>query len=280
MSGFDSVCHGLTTISTGGFSTYDFTIYEFSSSYIKIITCIFMFMGSVNFSLMYAATQGDFKLILKNDAFKWYVGMIIFVACFYSINIMQSNLDKSFDNLVLNPIFESISILSTTGILEPEFHLWGQSTIIILTLSMVCGSCAGSTTGGIKIDRVIIIFKHIKNEFYRMMHPNAIKTVIINGKGTSVQMVQKVMAFLAIYILVIMLGSTIITLLGVPLRNSFMYTLTAITNTGLVPDPVGEFATFHHLSDAVKWIISFIMLAGRLDLYTVLLIFTPMFWKN
>jgi len=280
MNVFDSVCHGLTTISTGGFSTYDYSIFVYASPYIKCITCIFMFLASINFTLIYASVHGDFKPLLSNDALRWYIGAILIMAACYAGNVFLSDIPNTFENLFLDPVFQAVSILSTTGITEPDFHMWGSGAVIILLLSMFCGSCAGSTSGGVKIDRIIILFKNIRNEFYRMMHPNAIKTVIINRKGTSPQMVQKVMAFLAIYIIVILAGGMMLTFLGMDLRSSFLYTLSAITNTALGPDPTGAFGTYYHLSNLAKWILSFIMLAGRLELYTVLLIFTPIFWKN
>jgi trk system potassium uptake protein TrkH len=145
---------------------------------------------------------------------------------------------------------------------------------------MFTGACAGSTSGGAKIDRIVVLFKFIKNEFYKLMHPNNVTTVSINGKGTSYIMVQKVLAFLCLYVIVIFVGGTLLTICGLPLKESFFYCLSCISNTGISTEIIGVGGGFASIPDIAKWILSAIMLIGRLELYTVLLIFTPIFWEK
>ena len=145
---------------------------------------------------------------------------------------------------------------------------------------MFVGACSGSTSGGSKIDRVIVLIKFLKNEFFKMMHPNNITAVTINGKGMKLGLVQKTLAFLCLYVIVIFVSGMVLVMLGVSLRESFFYTLSAISNAGIGTDTVGLGQGFSALPDTAKWVLSLVMLTGRLELYTVLLIFTPYFWTK
>ena len=145
---------------------------------------------------------------------------------------------------------------------------------------MVMGACAGSTSGGAKIDRFVVLFKFLKNEFYKMMHPNSVTTVTINGKGTANAIVQKTLAFLFLYILVIFAGGLALSMMGLPLYDAFFYSLSAISNTGLGTEVTGITANYALIPDLAKWTLALIMLIGRLEIFTVLLIFTPTFWRK
>ena len=145
---------------------------------------------------------------------------------------------------------------------------------------MIMGACAGSTSGGAKIDRFVILYKFLKNEFYKMMHPNAVTTVRINGKGTSYQIVEKVLAFLFLYLIVIVAGGVILILFGMPLMDGFFCSLSAVSNTGLGTDTTGLNGNFAMVPAGAKWVLSFLMLVGRLELYTILLLFSPAFWRK
>lgn len=280
MSFFDSVCYGLSTMSTGGFSNSDMSVIELDNLYIKIVLMVFMFLGGVNFALLYKVARGDVKSIMKNDALKWYLWVILACYVLLCVNVWMQGLVKNLDDWTIDPLFQAISILSSTGLTEPDFADWGPMAIIILIVMMVMGACAGSTSGGAKIDRFIILMKFIKNEFYKMMHPSAVTTVVINGKGTPNSIVMKTLAFLFIYIIVIMVGGSIITMTGMPLKDSFFVCLSAISNTGLGTDITGVEGNYALVPDVAKWVLSFVMLTGRLELYTVLLIFIPSFWRK
>lgn len=280
MSFFDSVCYGLSTMSTGGFSTSDSSIVEEGSMYVKIIFTVFMFLGGINFSLIYKATRGDFRSSLTNDALRWYVAIILICYLLLCANVWSQGLVHEVDDLTIDPLFQAVSILSSTGLTEPDFHDWGPLATVVLIVMMVMGACAGSTSGGAKIDRFIILFKFIKNEFYKMMHPNAVTTVVINKKGTPSAVVAKTLAFLFLYIIVIMIGGSLLVVIGMPLKDSFFICLSAISNTGLGTDITGIQGNYNLVPDVAKWLLAFIMLVGRLELYTILLLFTPSFWKK
>ena len=280
MSFFDALCYGLSTMSTGGFANSDMSLGKWDSNYIKVVMMIFMFLGGVNFSLLFRASLGHWKDMLRNDALKAYVVIIGVAYLVFVVSILYHHQIQDWTDVTIDPLFQAISILSSTGITEPDFHDWGGVSVLLLIIMMVMGACAGSTSGGAKIDRFLILGRFLHNEFYRMMHPNAIKTVVVNGKGTPPAILMKTLAFLFMYIILIIAGAIALMVCGLPLRDGFFCALSAVSNTGLGTDMTGIEGNYSLVSDMAKWILSFLMLTGRLELYTVLLIFTPAFWKK
>lgn len=280
MNLFDAICYGLSTMSTGGFSNSDQALGQWDSVYIKVVMTIFMFLGGVNFSLLFGIAKGRWRSIFHNEALKWYLWLIFACYAIFSLSLIGRGMARSVEDVTIDPLFQAVSILSSTGLTEPDFHDWGPVSVIILTIMMVMGACAGSTSGGAKIDRFIILVKFLRNEFYCMMHPNAIRTVVINGKGTPNPILMKTLAFLFMYVIIITLGTISLMICGLPLKDGFFCALSAVSNTGLGTDITGIEGNYSQVSDMAKWILSFLMLTGRLELYTVLLIFTPGFWKK
>lgn len=277
---FDAFCYGLSTMSTGGFATANSGIHALESDYIKIILIIFMFLGGVNFSLLFNMATGKTKGLLKNTALKVFIWAIIIGAVIFAINIFFSGLAHNISDVTIDPLFQSVSLLSSTGIIEPDFELWGSVSVVVLIIMMVMGACAGSTAGGAKIDRFVVLFKFLRNEFYKMMHPGAVTTVTLNGKGTPSAVVMKTLAFLFIYVFIIIIGGVLISLMGLDLSDGFFCALQAISNTGLGSEATGVNGDYSLVPDGAKWLLSFIMLVGRLEIFTVLLVFIPSFWKK
>ena len=277
---FDAVCYGLSTMSTGGFATQDTSISDLGNLYIKIILIIFMFMGGVNFSLLYKLVTGKIKDFFRNEVIRWYIILIIFFAAILAINVFVTGLMENIEDVTIDPLFQTVSLFSSTGLVEPDFYDWGAIPIVLLVLMMFIGACAGSTSGGAKIDRFVVLFKFIRNEFHKLMHPNAITTVTLNGKGTPPSILMKTLAFLFLYVIVIILGGTVIVLFDIPLKDSFFISLSAVSNTGLGTDITGFNGNFAMLPDFVKWFVSFLMLVGRLELFTILILFFPSFWRK
>lgn len=280
MDFFDAFCYGMSTMSTGGFATTNEGIHVMGSNYVKIIMIIFMFLGGVNFSLLYNAVTGKPKGLLNNTALKVYLWFIIIGTIIFAIDLLANGKVSEPSDFVIDPLFQSVSLLSSTGIIESNFKEWGSVSLVVLIIMMIVGACAGSTSGGAKIDRIVILSKFIKNEFYKMMHPNSVTTVCMNGKGTQNAVVSKVLAFLFLYILIIIVGGVVLSLLGMDLSDGFFCTLQAISNTGLGSDATGINGDYSLVRPAAKWILSFVMLVGRLELFTILLLFVPSFWKK
>lgn len=280
MGFFDSLCHGLSTMSTGGFSTSDLGISKWDSAYIKIVMTIFMFLGGVNFTLLYNLIVGRGKVFLNNTAFKWYIYLILISWVIFGVNVIVNNPSSSLEQILLDPIFQTVSLVSSTGIVDPNFSQWGAVAEVLLFILIFTGACAGSTSGGAKIDRMAVLLKFLKNEFYKMMHPSSVTTVTINGKGTTPIVVNKSLAFLFIYGFVIVAGGIALSLLGMPLSNALISSLMAISNSWLDTNTFGLITNYAEISDLSKWILSMIMLIGRLEIFTILLLFLPSFWKK
>lgn len=280
MSVFDSFCYGFSTMSTGGFSNSDISVTESGNIYIKVVLTLFMFLGGVNFALIYKIICGNLRSAFRNDVLRWYLVIVMICYIVLTLNVVLRGLANSIEDVTIDPLFQAISILTSTGITEPDFAEWGPVAIIVLIIMMFTGACAGSTSGGAKIDRFIVLFKFIKNEFFKIMHPSAVTTVCINGKGTAPAVVQKTLAFLFVYVIVIFAGGTVLVLMGLPLKDSFFVTLSAISNTGLGTDITGIGGNFALIPAGGKWLLSFIMLVGRLELFTILLLFFPSFWRK
>ncbi len=280
MNFFEALCYSLSTLSTGGFTTSDAGLGQYNSLYIKIIMTIFMFLGGVNLSLLYSAVRYRKLKLWGNTVFKVYVWTVLIGYVLFAVNVIIEGLCENISDITINPLFQSVSLLSSTGIMEPDFRNWGSLALVVMIVMMVMGACAGSTSGGAKIDRFVILFKFIQNEFYKIMHPSAVTTVTLNGKGTQPQIINKTLAFLFLYAVVIVIGGTIMSLLNLPVGDSFFVTIQAISNTGLGTDVTGVSGDYSLIPDTAKWLLAFIMLTGRLEIYTVLMIFTPAFWKR
>lgn len=280
MEPFDAFCYGLSTMSTGGFATRDLSIAEWDNLYIKIVMSVFMFIGGMNFSLIFQSFHGKFTALRNNTVFRWYVGWILLAYVIFCINVLANGLVENAGDLTIDPLFQAISLASSTGMTEPDFANWGPVAEVVLVALIFMGACAGSTSGGAKLDRVVILMKFLRNEFYKLMHPSAVTTVQLNGKGTSYVLVQKVLGFLFLYAIVIIIGGTCLSLLGPNLYESFFYALSAVSNAGLGTEISGVTQHYSEIAPIGKWLLGLLMLTGRLELYTVLLIFTPMFWRK
>ncbi len=280
MDWFDAICYGITTVSTGGCSITDAGIGAWDSPYIKIVITFFMFVGGVNFGLLFLIATGRFMAVKVNTAFKWYCSLVLISTLVMGTSIYFHGAGTTVDELLLSPLFQSVSIISSTGLTEPDFASWGGPAISLLVLLMFVGACAGSTCGGVKLDRFIICVKNIKNEFFRMMHPNAVLTIRMNGKGTSGAVVEKAIMFLIIYVIVIGVAGTLLVLMNIPMEQAYFSVLESISNTGLSVSLEGIPTQYSAFPLCAKWVLAFVMVTGRLELYTILLLLTPTFWKK
>ena len=280
MEEFDAVCYAFSIMSTGGFATSDEGLGLWRSDYIEAVATFFMFIGGVSFTLIYRAVHRDFKAVWQNDVFRYYLGIIVFFYIVFAATIYMNGQVTSIKSVTLDPLFQIVSMISSTGFEVPEFGTWGTFVLSMVMVLMFFGACAGSTSGGAKIDRLIYMLQNCRNEIERCIHPNNILTVRVNGKVIPHETVSKVIAFLCLYVLIILVGGIILTAMGLPLIDAFFSTFTCISNTGLSAGVTGYGSTFAIIPDAGKWVLATIMLIGRLELFTVLLLFTPAFWKK
>ncbi|MDE5665431.1 MAG: TrkH family potassium uptake protein [Duncaniella sp.] len=280
MDTFEAICHAFSTMSTGGFSTADASIEAWDSVYIESVVTVFMFLGGTSFVLLYRAAHGEFKPIWQNDVFRAYVWIILVCYVLFVISIFYHGQAYSIKSVTLDPLFQIVSTITSTGYEVSDFSNWGTFTLSLVFALMFFGACAGSTSGGAKIDRLIYLLKNCRNEIVRCVYPNNIFTVRVNRRVIPHETVSKVIAFLCLYVMIIMVGGILLTALGLPLVDSFFSAFSCISNTGLGAGVTGYGGSYALVPDLGKWLLAIIMMIGRLELFTVLILFTPTFWKK
>ncbi len=284
MSFFDAINHALTTTSTGGFSTKQASIAHFDSPLIEAVIVVFMFLAGTNFTLIYFGFKGKLKKLWRNDEFKWYLFAVIgFVALLTPAvyldaanEINNYSITESFRYVS----FQVVSIITTTGYASGIFTTWGVFATFIFFLLLFSGASAGSTSGGMKIVRIVILIKNGFLEFKRRIHPNAVVPVHLNGKSVGTKVVYNLLAFLFLYLFMFVIGSIVMAAMpGVDLLTAISSVATSLGNVGPGISTVDPSQSFAHLPDAGKWVLSFLMLFGRLELFTVAVLFSPYFWR-
>ena len=279
MTFYDAMSHSLTTMATGGFSTKNASIAYFDVPFLQYVIIVFMFLAGTNFTMTYFGLHGQFKKLFENDEFKFYLGFCIFFSIIITIGIYLlggTELEASFRTSV----FQVVSIITTTGFITADYTSWTPFITILFFIMMFMGASAGSTAGGVKIVRHIILIKNSLLELKRQLHPNAVIPVRFNGKAVSRDITFNVLAFIMIYVIIFATGSALMALLGTDFNTSIGAVATCLGNIGPGLGSVGPVDNFAHISEGGKWLLSFLMLLGRLELFTVLMLFTPFFWKT
>lgn len=275
---FDSVIHGLSTAGTGGFSMKNNSIGAYNSLYSEIVITIFMLLFSTNFNLFYLILIGQSKQILKNEEFLWYLGIV-----FIAITIITLNTLNTFGNIftaLRHSSFQVASIISTTGFSSYDFNTWPTLSKWVIIILMFTGGCAGATCGGIKISRIGILFKSIINEIKISIHPRQVTTIRYEGKPVEKQIIKEVSSFFIAYIFILLIGTLIISIENYDLVTNFTTVLSCLSNIGPGLSAVGPMGNYSIFSSFSKLFLSFIMLAGRLEIFPILILFSPKMWKK
>lgn len=279
MNWFDSICHALTTTGTGGFSTKQASIAYYQSPYIEYVVSLFMFVSGINFTLLLFCTQRKFKKVVQDAELRWYFGsVLLFTFCIAAILYFTGPMDV--EESFRKSLFQVISLHTSTGFATDDYMLWPSVTWGMITVIMIMGACAGSTTGGLKCIRMVILAKVSKNEFKHILHPNAVLPVRANKQVISPTIVSTVLAFCFLYFAISVVSILLMQAMGVAFEESVGCVISAIGNMGPGLGATGPAYSWNCLPDAAKWLLSFLMLLGRLEIFTVLLLFTPDFWKK
>lgn len=280
MDWFDAVCHAMTTTSTGGYSTKNIGLDYWHSSYVFIVVIIFMFIGGVSFSCIVAVMRGNFKRIRHNNTLHWYcMTTLVTTVGIFLYMIYMGFLDNHQDRFIYGA-FDTLSAITSTGFSTFDYENSGEFVTVILMVMMFFGGMAGSTSGGAKIDRLIVLLKHTANEFYRLLHTNSVRAVHIDGKPIPNHVVSKVNTFFTVYIIIIMVVALYLTFYGIPVFDAMYTSMSAISNVGIGHGVTGSNGSWVALHPGAKWVIAFEMMVGRLELFTVLVMFTRSFWKK
>lgn len=278
MNFFDALCHSLTTMATGGYSTQNTSMVNYSP-YVQYIVILFMFIAGTNFTLSYFALKMKPGAIWRNEEFRYYTFFTLgatMVITLGLIFVQNEHTEKAFRDA----LFQVVSIVTTTGYVSADYELWPSFLLVIIFILMFFGGSAGSTGGGIKIVRITLLVKNSWLEFRRLMHPQAIIPVRLSGKAVQPQIVTNILAFIVTYVWIFLTGSLIISSFGYDLDSSMGAVAATLGNIGPGIGDVGPMDNFAHIPPLAKWILSFLMLIGRLELFTVLVLFSRAFWKK
>jgi len=280
MSFFDSIVHSMTTIATGGFSNYNESIGYFNSSLIELTSIVFIILGSIPFIAYIKYLNGDKKIFLNDTQIKTFIKIVIFsiLLLFFYLSIKN----QSFLEVNLRAIsFNVISILTGTGYVTQNFSDWGHFPLIYFVILMFIGGCAGSTACGIKIFRVQILYQFISNQLKKIIYPRGIFNIKYENNNVDDKFLASIMSFIFLYILIFFIITALLSTSGLNFITSLSAAATSISNVGPgLGDIIGPNGNFSQLSDVSKWILSLAMILGRLELFAVLVLFIPSFWRK
>lgn len=278
MDWYDAFAHAFSTLGTGGFSTKNTSIAYFNSAAIDVTITVFMFLAGINFSLFYYVIARKPEEIKTNSEFKGYIGIFCFLVIAASLCLLPKY--SHFPTALRYGSFQIASLISTTGFGTSDFTLWPVPAQFFCFIVFFIGGCSGSTSGGIKVVRWLILFKQAGNEIRRMLHPHGIFTVRLNGRPGRKDVVFNVAAFFFIYLVLIAITTFIGCFGNLDLFSSFTGALSMVGNVGPAFGQLGPSNTYSFLPDFLKWWYCFAMLAGRLELYTMIIFFLPAYWKK
>ena len=278
MSFFDSLAHSFATMATGGFSTQNASVANYSP-YLQYVIIVFMILAGTNFTLHYFAIHGKFRTVWKNEEYRTYILFTFGFAIIITLLLIfegNGNVEKVFRD----SLFQVVSIVTTTGFVSADYLLWPAHIWIFIFVLMFIGGSAGSTGGGIKIARHILLLKSSALEFKRMIHPQAVILVRYNERKVSEKIIHLVLAFFMFYMLTFFFGTFIMTWVGLDFSSAVGSTIATLGNIGPGIGDVGPVENYSEIPSIGKWFLSLLMLLGRLELFTVLIIFSPAFWRK
>jgi len=281
MNLFDATCHTFATISTGGFSTKQISVAYWNSVYTETIICIFMAIGGINFALMYFLFKGKIRQFFKDEELRWYIGIIVVATLIITVGLFaQKSMDMRLKDAFRVSVFQVISIFTSTGFSTSDYVKWGPFFLIVLLLLMiVCGS-SGSTSGGMKTVRALVLIKNTFSEFGRLLHPRAVIPIRLNGQALSFEVVQRLIAFAFLYLFLVVFSWGVFVIAGVPFVEALGAVTTSIGNVGPGFGIYGPSGSFAAIPTFIKIYMALLMIVGRLEIFTVLILFTPGFWKK
>lgn len=278
MSFFDALNHSLTTMSTGGFGTKNSSIAFFASPLIEYILIVFMVVAGTNFTLVYFFFKRKWDRIWASDEFRAYMAILIVTTLVLFIPIYYLS-GTPVETAFRNTLFQVVSLITTTGFVTMDYTAISNGVTLLFFMLLFVGACAGSTSGGIKIIRHLAFVKNTYLEFKRIVHPRAVVPLKINGERVTGRIITHIMNFLLLYLMIFVMGSVLLSIDGYDLPTSFGAVATTLGNVGPAIGLVGPVDNFSFFSPFAKLILSFLMLLGRLELFTVLVLLTPFFWR-
>jgi trk system potassium uptake protein TrkH len=279
MSFFDSINHAMSTLSTGGFSTKNTSIGFYNSAYFEYVIIVFMFLGGTNYALIYYSLTGKLDKVFKNEEFRKYAIFVGGMSLVVTLAIIAA-VNSPFEQAFRHALFQVVSIVTTTGLGTADFTSWAPYITVIFFILFFTGGSAGSTSGGVKMMRHVILLKNSIIELKRQLHPNAILPVRFNRVTIGEGVAYNVTAFVLIYLAIFFSGTFVMALFGLDLVSAMGSVAASVGNIGPGLGSVGPSETYAHIPDLGKLFLCFLMLLGRLEIFTVLILLTPFFWRG
>ena len=277
MSAYEALSHAFTTMATGGFSTRTASVGDFNSAYLEYVITFFMFLAGTNFALHYRALKGDLRAYLRDEEFRFYLMVTLLATLLCLIfTLPEYGLASAFRY----GIFQVVSIMTTTGYGTADYDTWPEILRLLLVSLMAFGGMAGSTGGGIKQVRMLLFFRFVRIQFRKLLHPRAVETLKYQGERVPPEVIQSLFGFLALYLLIFLTASLIVCAQGLDLETGVSAVAATLNNIGPGLAEVGPTQNFTHLPTLSKLVLTFCMLAGRLELFPMMIIFTRSYWKD
>ncbi len=281
MNWYEALNYSMTTTATGGFSIHNDSFSNFQNPSIDYIAILFEFLAGINFTLLYVSIfKARYKELFKNSEFKLYISLVL-LATVGLVTVLFTQMGYDLEKAFRTGLFQIVSFMTTTGVFSDDVAQWPHITWIILGAVMFIGACAGSTSGGFKCIRAVMTLKTLRNNFRQILHPNAVLPVKINGSSVPQSRIVALFAFFTLFMCMILVTAAIMILSGIDAINSIVIALSCVSNIGpTLSNDIGANITWSGMPDYTKWILSLLMLMGRLEIMTVLVLFTPSFWRD
>lgn len=279
MDVFDSLCHTFTTMPTGGFSTKNLSIAHYDSLYIEGVLMVFMVLAGINFSLHFRMLKGDGLCFWRDSECRFFILLLVGLILFVSFGLwgpVYATLGES----LRYGAFQVISIVTTTGFATADYELWVPAAQLVILLGMFIGACAGSTSGGIKLVRFMVCARYCHNELFTLVHPRGVREVKLGGRVVPEGVIHGILGFMALYLGIFTAGSLLLAMLGMDAVTSVSAVASALGNVGPGFGTVGPTENYAGISSVGKWVLSWLMLAGRLEIYTLIIFLVPEFWRK
>ncbi len=277
---FDAVCHSLSTMATGGFSPHSASVGHYNSSAVRIIVTVFMFLAGVNFTLYYQLRLGNWRVIWRDSELRCYVGILLIVSLLIAWDLGRAGVFDGVGDSLLASTFTSVSIGTTTGFATEDFNRWPDFSRFLLVLLMFVGGCAGSTAGGPKVIRIMVILKAMLLQLGRHIRPRRVSSLTVGGSGISEEIVHGVTMMFCVFVATFLFGGVALLMMGLDLQTSLSASIACVGNIGPGLGSVGPTGNYADVPTAGKVLLSVLMLVGRLEVFTALSLFAPGLWRD
>ena len=279
LSLYDSLVHAFGTIATGGFSIYNDSIAHYDSAYVDMVLALFMVIAGVNFNLYFILFRHGIRNFFRDLELRFFLFLVLTITLLVGINLFAANTYENLFDSLRYSFFQTATIISTTGYVTGDFDLWPTFSKILLLVLMLIGGSSSSTSGGMKVIRILVIFKFIKRGIARRLHPTAIVQLKVGSKVMPIDTISAIASFIFLYIMTIFISTILISMEGNSPMTNFSAVIACLGNIGPGFDQVGAVMNYGLFSDPSKLLLSFLMLAGRLELFTIIMLLSPRFWN-